>query len=138
MLAQILIGFFISLFVALIMIGIGISQLKSKTPAAFYTGEKPLGPKELSDVDAWNRRHGHMWITYGIVILLSYLLAALVGLDTNAGPIIYCNGVVLPIVVMIGYHKKLMKIYRLPEKKQSRQNTSRPGKPDITGETGKP
>lgn len=36
MIAEFLIGFFISLLVALIMIGIGISQLKSKTPAAFY------------------------------------------------------------------------------------------------------
>lgn len=136
--AEILIGFFISLFVALIMVCIGISQFKSKTPAAFYTGEKPLNPNELSDVDAWNRKHGRMWIIYGVVIILSYILATLVGLYTKAGPIIYCNGVFLPIVVMIGYHNKLIKIYRLPKEKQSRQNISKPGKPDITGETGKP
>lgn len=135
MIAEFLIGFFISLLVALIMIGIGISQLKSKTPAAFYTGEKPLSPKELSDVDAWNRKHGHMWITYGIVILLSYLLAALVGLDTTPGLIVYCNGIVLPIVVMIWYHNKLTEIYRLPKKKQSKQ---KPSEPDNTRETKQP
>ena len=84
MIAEFLIGFFISLLVALIMIGIGISQLKSKTPAAFYTGEKPFSPNELSDVSAWNRKHGRMWIIYGIVILFSYILAAFIGSGTWA------------------------------------------------------
>ena len=50
---------------ALIMIGIGISQLKSRNPVGFYTGEKPPKKEQLSDVNAWNRKHGTMWIVYG-------------------------------------------------------------------------
>lgn len=126
MIAETLIGLVISLLVALIMIGIGISQLKSKTPTGFYTGEKPPRPEELSDVDAWNKKHGRMWITYGIVIILSYLLFILIGLDTNGGLIVYCNGIILPIVVMIGYHNKLIKTYRLSKKKQPEQSPSTP------------
>ena len=126
MIAEFLIGFFISLLVALIMIGIGISQLKSKTPAAFYTGEKPFSENELSDVSAWNRKHGRMSIIYGIVILFSYILAAFIGLGPPMGLIVYHSGIVLPIVVMIGYHNKLTKTCRLPKERQSQQNTAAP------------
>lgn len=126
MIAETLIGLVITLLVALIMIGIGISQLKSKTPTGFYSGEKPPRPEELSDVNAWNRKHGRMWITYGIVIILSYLLAVLVGLDTTPGLVLYCSGVIIPIVVMIGYHNKLIKTYRLPREKHPQQPSSTP------------
>lgn len=126
MIAGIIIGLVITLFVALIMIGIGISQLKSKTPVAFYSGEKPPRPEELSDVDAWNKKHGRMWTTYGIVIILSYILAVLVGLDTTPGLVLYCSGVIIPIVVMIGYHDRLTRTYRLPKKKQPGQSPSTP------------
>ena len=51
-------------FVALIMLGIGISQLKSKDPVGFYTGEKPPEKERLSDVNAWNKKHGMMWVIY--------------------------------------------------------------------------
>ena len=39
--------------VAMIMIGIGVSQLKSKEPVGFYTGEKPPKVDQLSDVNSW-------------------------------------------------------------------------------------
>ena len=38
--------------VALIMFGIGISQLRSKDPVGFYTGVKPPQKEQLSDVHA--------------------------------------------------------------------------------------
>lgn len=132
MIAETLIGLVISLLVALIMIGIGISQLKSKTPVAFYSGEKPPHPEELSDVDAWNKKHGRIWIIYGIVIILSYLLGVLVGLDTSSGLVLYCSGVIIPIVIMIGYHDRLTRTYRLPEKKQPQQTSSTPKSTEET------
>lgn len=132
MIAETLIGLVISLLVALIMIGIGISQLKSKTPVAFYSGEKPPRPEELSDVDAWNKKHGRIWIIYGIVIILSYLLGVLVGLDTSPGLVLYCSGVIIPIVVMIGYHDRLTRTYRLPKKKQPQQTSSTPKSTEET------
>ena len=51
-------------FVALIMFGIGISQLKSKDPVGFYTGEKPPEKERLSDVNAWNKKHGMLSCHY--------------------------------------------------------------------------
>ena len=67
-------GFVIYLFVALIMLGIGLSQYKSKKPVGFYSGEKPPLECELTDVEAWNKKHGKMWIWYGGIIIISYLM----------------------------------------------------------------
>lgn len=65
-------------FVALIFIGNGISQYKSRKPVGFYTGEKPPKEEELTDVRAWNRAHGFMWSGYGILIIASWVSAVFV------------------------------------------------------------
>ena len=57
--------------VAMIMLGIGVSQLKSKEPVGFYTGEKPPKVDQLSDVNSWNKKHGVMWIIYGWLIIIT-------------------------------------------------------------------
>lgn len=99
-------------FCALIMITIGISQWKSKKPVGFYTGEKAPEEKELSDVPAWNKRHGMMWIMYGVCILFAWICGLLLGDDLLALiPFLIC--VILPIPVMIAYHHKLVKKYRV-------------------------
>lgn len=117
MLAEAIIGLSITLFVALIMIGLGVSQLKSKTPVGFYTGEKPPEPGQLSNVAAWNKKHGTMWITYGIVIILFYAVPLFgVGMDSVWFSVLYGTGYILPIPVMMWYHSRLVKTYKLPEK----------------------
>ena len=40
---------------ALVMFGIGISQLKSKEPVGFYSGIEPPAREQLSDVDTLSR-----------------------------------------------------------------------------------
>ena len=106
-----IIGLVIYLAVASFMTGIGISQLRSKKPVAFYSGEKPPGEEELSDVKAWNQKHGRMWVLYGLIILGSYGIGALMG-DTMWSVIPMCGGVALPLPFMILYHHKLLKMYR--------------------------
>lgn len=59
--AENIIGFVVFLGTSLIMIGLGVSQIKSKEPVGFYTGEKPPKREQLSDVEAWNKKHGLMW-----------------------------------------------------------------------------
>ena len=49
-------------FCALVMIVIGVRQMKSETPVGFYTGERAVKPEEITDIPAWNRKHGIMWI----------------------------------------------------------------------------
>ena len=68
MTAASIITFIIFFIVAMIMIGLGIFQLKSTSPVGFYSGEKPPREEELTDVKAWNKKHGMMWLIYGIII----------------------------------------------------------------------
>lgn len=97
-------------FCAILMIGIGISQYKSKKPIAFYTGEKGPEEKDLTDVDAWNKKHGIMWILYGICFILIWICGFLLG-DSLLVLIPFLGGILVPIPVMIWYHHRLVKMY---------------------------
>ncbi|MGN1176418.1 MAG: hypothetical protein ACI4S1_13280 [Roseburia sp.] len=103
-------GFVIYAFVAIFMMGIGIVQLKSKKPVAFYSGEKPPRAEDVTDVNAWNKKHGLMWIVYAVVIVLSYFAGMLIG-DSVWSVIPMVGGVVVPIPFMIRYHNRLRKEY---------------------------
>ncbi len=114
--AETIMCFVIYLLVALVMIGIGVSQLKSKTPVGFYSGEKPFEAGELSDVPMWNKKHGKMWIIYGIIIIFSGLAGTfLIGADAAWQVVLIpmAGGVVAPIIWMIGYHERLVRKYKV-------------------------
>ncbi len=106
-----IIGLFIHIYVSVIMIGIGISQYKSKQPVGFYTRETSLKEEQLSDVSAWNKKHGTMWIIYGIIIIFSFLIEYLLG-ESIYSIILMCGGILIPLPVMIWYHHRLLKIYK--------------------------
>lgn len=100
---------------ALLMFGIGISQIKSRKPAGFYSGVKAPDEKEISDVNAWNKKHGAMWILYGICIVFAWVCE----LVTGGGilmlvPFFIC--LLLPIPFMALYHNKLVKKYYIKHK----------------------
>ena len=95
---------------AFIMFGIGISQFLSKEPVGFYTGAKPPEKEWLSDVNAWNKKHGIMWIIYGFCIACSWIYSAFIG-DSLYTVIPLMGGTLLPIVFMIIYHHNLVKKY---------------------------
>ena len=96
--------------VALVMIGIGISQLKSKDPVGFYTGENPPDKERLSDVNAWNKKHGMMWVIYGVCIFCSWIFSVFIG-NSLYSLIPLVGGIIVPIVIMIICHHKLVKMY---------------------------
>ena len=105
--------FVIYLLVAAIMLGIGISQYRSKIPVGFYSGEKPPLESELSDVTMWNKKHGKMWIWYGIIIIISYLIGIpFLMIDTVWCILPLCGGIIVPIPMMIWYHHKLIQQYK--------------------------
>lgn len=102
-------------FCALVMIGIGISNIKSKKPCGFYTGEKGPDESKLKDKDKWNRKHGLMWITYGIIIMLMWGCGLLCG-DSAWILLPYIGGLLIPIPLMIAYHNKLIRDYVISDK----------------------
>lgn len=108
--------FVIYLFVALVLIGIGVSQLKSRTPVGFYSGEKPFSAEQLSDVVMWNKKHGNMWIIYGMIIILSGFSGTfLIGMDAAWQMVLIpmVGGVVVPIIWMIEYHERMIRKYKV-------------------------
>ena len=110
---EIIFGIIIYGMVAAIMLGIGISQLKSKKPVGFYSGEKPPLESELTDVISWNKKHGKMWIWYSVIIMVSYVAGIpFVKVDSVWCVIPMCGGIMLPLPFMIRYHHKLIKEYK--------------------------
>lgn len=106
-----IITLFIYFIVAALMMGIGISQLRSTLPVAFYSGEKPPKEDELTDVQAWNKKHGMMWLIYGMIIIVSYFAGYILG-DSILCIIPFCGGLIVPVIIMIWYHHKLIGKYR--------------------------
>ena len=98
-------------FCALIMIGLGIAQWKGPEPAGFYSGVKPPKAEELTDVNAWNRKHGLMWIGYGVILFLSGLAGGWMG-DSALCLIPLLGGALLPLGFMACYHERLMSVYK--------------------------
>ena len=97
--------------VALIMFGIGITQIRSKDPVGFYSGIKPPAREELTDVDAWNKKHGTMYIAYGICIVVSWVCGLIIG-DSIFAVIPYTVGLLVPVIIMVIYHHRLVKKYK--------------------------
>lgn len=98
---------------ALIMLAIGMVQFKSKKPVAFYSGEEPYKENELRDVSAWNHRHGFMWMTYGVLIVITELTALIAGSGSIIGVLSVFVGLLVPIPIMIFYHHHLIKKYKI-------------------------
>ena len=111
----------IFVIVSLIMMGIGISQLRSTEPVGFYSGEKGPREDEITDVPAWNKKHGMMWLIYGIIIMVSGFIGFIIG-DSIFCLIPFCGGMAIPVVFMIWYHNKLIRLYTNNHSKRGIRN----------------
>lgn len=108
--AEDIIGFVIFLLVTLIMFAIGISQILSNDPVGFYTGEKPPKRENIRDVNVWNKKHGAMWLLYGVATIVGYGIGYIMG-NTIWSAIPMCGGVIIPLPIMIWYHHVLVRKY---------------------------
>lgn len=97
------------LICAIPLIILGISQYKSADPVGFWTGKKPPAKEQITDVKAYNHKHGLMWILYGAGIMVCFFSMVFVGLETAMFLVLVeCLG---GIVAMIVYHNKLDRTY---------------------------
>ncbi len=96
--------------VSIIMIGIGISQIKSKTPIGFYTGEIPPKEDELTNVTQWNKKHGVMWIIYGCAIICSYFVGMIMR-ESIVAPCLMGGVILGGLPLMMFYHSRLKREY---------------------------
>lgn len=111
--AAMIMGWVIMSIVAGIMILIGLSQLKEKdNPVGFYNVLEPPKKEEISDVLKWNKKHGTIWIAYGICIELGFLLGCIMPVEVLEIAFMM-GGVIIPLPIMIIMHHKLEKEYKL-------------------------
>lgn len=88
---------------------IGIVQYRSRSPVGFWSGVKPPKKEEVTDIRAYNRKHGIMWILYGLGFMLCFLSGIPFGGEAAAVAAgAECIG---GLFVMIVYHKRLDRIY---------------------------
>ena len=107
-------GYIISLIIygliSLLLIGIGVSEIKSQEPVGFYTHEKPPRKQDITDVPAWNKKHGTMWISYGVAMIGVHIVGLFIRNITVAYTLLICATFV-PLPLMMWYHARLKKRY---------------------------
>lgn len=97
--------------VSAVFIIMGIRQILSKTPVAFYTGEEPPLESHLKSVRGWNTCHGLLWIWYGLVMISCFLAAAFLTIDSLYKSLILFAAVIIPLFMMVIGHHLLIRIY---------------------------
>ena len=88
---------------------IGISQYRSKNPVGFWSGKEPPKKEQITDVEAYNRKHGLMWILYGIGFIVCFVCGLPFGGEIAA--YLCMIEVIGGLFGMIGYHNKLNRMY---------------------------
>lgn len=101
------------IIVALICISpiliLGTVQYFSKEPVGFWAGKEPPKREQVSDVRAYNHKHGLMWILYGTGFLLCFCLGIfLEGFAAVVPALMEC---IVGLYLMILYHNKLDRTY---------------------------
>lgn len=93
-----------------VFIGFGVFALKKQTPIHFWSGTV-VKAEEITDIKAYNRANGIMWIVYGALIILSGIPAAI--LDLNMFAIISIVIIFLGLIIMIIIYNKIYNKYRV-------------------------
>lgn len=112
-----IIGLDIISIVACIMMLIGVSQINKKNePVGFYNVIDPPKKEEISNITQWNKKHGAIWIVYGLCIELGFWLGYIMPNEVLEMIFMTC-GVVVPLPFMVIRHHKLEKEYKINNNK---------------------
>ena len=88
--------------------GIGIFAWTRKKPMWFWSGST-VSEKEITDVPAYNRANGIMWICFSLI----YWGAAVLGIfKVKAAGAVVGAGTLIGIVLLIVVYKQIYKKYR--------------------------
>lgn len=94
---------------ALAFISIGIYALKRKTPMHFWSGTT-VKPEEISDIKAYNKANGIMWILYSFTFILGGILSLL--FNTNIGGIIVAISSTLGSIILMLVYRRIYQKYK--------------------------
>lgn len=113
MTGEIIFSFVVLLISTSPIIILGMVQYRSKEPVGFWAGKKPPRNEEITDVRAYNRKHGLMWILYGAGFIVCFVCGTFFG--GFAAAYLCMAEAVLGLLGMIAYHNRLNRMY---DKKQ--------------------
>lgn len=103
-------SFVIYVLIALLLIAIGIGQIKSKTPVGFYTHEQAPRKQDITDIETWNKKHGWIWIVYGIALIVGNLMCFFIK-DAIIASVLLIGVTIVPLPIAMWYHAQLKKKY---------------------------
>ena len=91
---------------------LGIVQYHSKKPVGFWAGKEPPEAKQLTDVKAYNHRHGIMWMVYSAGFVLCFFTGLIIDGPHGYGAAI-AGGIecFAGLLVLIWYHNRLDRKY---------------------------
>lgn len=101
-----------------LFIGLGVSQLLRKKPVGGGIFEAPPRRECVTDLKAWNQKHGILWIGYGVVLSGSFLLLTVVK-DHMVAAMIHTVVYISGLIVYCIYDAKLKKEYLRDEDKET-------------------
>lgn len=107
--AETIICVVILMICAIPLIILGIVQYRSKDPVGFWAGQKPPAREQITDIKAYNQKHGLMWIIYGVGLLLSFACGLPFG-ESVAGCLCMVE-IMGGILMMVMYHNRLNRMY---------------------------
>jgi len=105
------VGVVIVTLVGLVMVVIGVCQwIKRDEPVGFYNLTSPPRKEDITDVSEWNKKHGVIWILYGLCIELGFWTGYFVR-ESALEVLFMLGGVLIPLPFMVMRHKRLEKRY---------------------------
>lgn len=107
--AETIICVVILMICAVPLIILGIVQYRSKDPVGFWSGQKPPVREQITDIKAYNQKHGLMWIIYGAGFLLCFICGLPFG--GSIAEYLCMVEIIGGIPVMAMYHNKLNRMY---------------------------
>ena len=94
--------------VSLLFTGIGIFAWQRKKPMWFWSGSTVKG-SEISDVAAYNRANGIMWLVFSLIMWVSTVLGAM---NKKTGGILLIAGCIIGVPLLPIVYGKIYRKYK--------------------------
>ena len=98
----------IMITVSLLFTGIGIFAWQRKKPMWFWSGSTVKG-SEISDVAAYNRANGIMWLVFSLIMWVSTVLGAM---NMKAGGILLTAGCIIGVPLLPVVYGKIYQKFK--------------------------
>ena len=96
--------------VSLLFTGLGVYAWKRKKPMWFWSGST-VKESEISDITAYNRANGIMWLAFSLLMWASTILGSI---NSKAGGILLIAGCAIGVPLLPVVYGKIYRKYKMP------------------------